>query len=290
MTDRAPENNLRYFFNPAAIAVIGASDNPEKPGGRPLTALLKRGYAGRIYPVNPRHREIAGLGCYPSVLDVPGGVDMAIIAVPAAIVPEAVAQCGAKGVKAAVVFTSGFAEAGPAGLALQRQMMEAARSGGVRILGPNCLGLVNLENAVMASFTGIVDVEPVRPATLGFVSQSGVFGATIYLQALERGVGFSSFVSVGNEADLEFADFVSYLLDDAETRVVGGYLEGARDGAKLRAAAAKALRLQKPLLIMKVGRTRAGSRAASSHTGSLAGDDQIYDAFFRQTGIIRIES
>ena len=283
-------NNMAFFFNPASIAVIGASANPAKPGGRPLLALSKRGYAGRIYPVNPRHREIAGLQCYPAVTDIPGEVDMAIIAVPAAMVPEAVARCGEKGVKAAVVFTSGFAEVGPQGAALQREMLDRAREKGIRILGPNCLGLVNLGKAVMASFAGIVDVEPVTPRTLGFVTQSGVFGATIYLQATEKGVGFSSFVSVGNEADLEFADFVSYLLDDDETGVIGGYLEGARDGAKLRAAAERALRLSKPLLIMKVGRTRAGSRAASSHTGSLAGDDQVYDAFFRQMGIIRIES
>lgn len=289
MRDQAPEN-MPYFFNPGSIAILGASINPEKPGGRPLTALRERGYAGRVYPVNPRHGEIAGLKCYPSILEIPSAVDMAIIAVPSAFVPQAMRQCGEKGVKAAVVFSSGFAEMGSQGAALQEQVTRIARQKGVRILGPNCLGLINLKNGVMASFAGIVDAEPVTPRTLGFVTQSGVFGATIYLQALEKGVGFSSFVSVGNEADLEFADFVSHLLDDSETRVVGGYLEGARDGAKLRSVAAKALSMQKPLLIMKVGRSRAGSRAASSHTGSLAGDDQVYDAFFRQMGIIRIES
>ncbi|HUW65688.1 MAG TPA: acetate--CoA ligase family protein [Spirochaetia bacterium] len=293
MTDKTPEivgNKMQFFFNPRSIAIIGASTDPEKPGGRPLAALLKRGYAGRIYPVNPRHSEIAGVKCHPSLLDVADEVDMAIIAIPAAMVPEAMEQCGEKGVRAAVIFTSGFAEVGPEGLVLQQKVADLARQKGVRILGPNCLGLINLTNSVMASFAGIVDAEPVTPRTLGFVTQSGVFGATIYLQALERGVGFSSFVSVGNEADLEFSDFVAHLLDDAETRVVGGYLEGARDGAKLRAVAEKALGCEKPLLIMKVGRSRAGSRAASSHTGSLAGDDQIYDAFFRQMGILRIES
>lgn len=284
------DEHMRYFFNPGTIAIIGASTDPKKPGGQPLHALLERGYAGRIYPVNPHHDEVQGVRCYPSLLDVPGEVDMAIIAVPAAMVPEAIGQCGEKGVRAAVIFTSGFSEVGPAGLALQHQVAEAARQKGVRILGPNCLGLINLTNSVMASFADIVDAQPVTPRTLGFVTQSGVFGSTIYLQALNQGVGFSSFVSVGNEADLEFSDFVSYLLDDPETEVVGGYLEGSRDGAKLRAVAAKALRLRKPLLIMKVGRSRAGSRAATSHTGSLAGDDQIYDAFFRQMGIIRIET
>lgn len=281
---------MEYFFNPRSIAIIGASANLAKPSGRPLAALLKRGYAGHIYPVNPGHAEIAGVKCYPSLREVPGEVDMAIIGVPADRVLDAVAQCGQNGVHAAVIFTSGFAEVGPAGLALQEKLAALARQYGLRLLGPNCFGLINLTNSVMASFAEIMDLEPVSSHTLGFVTQSGAFGSMIYRQALELGIGFSSFVSVGNEADLEFADFVDYLVDDAETRVVGGYLEGAKNGVKLRAVAAKALRLQKPVLIMKVGRTGAGSRAASSHTGSLAGDDQIYGAFFRQMGIIRIEN
>jgi acetyltransferase len=143
---------------------------------------------------------------------------------------------------------------------------------------------------VTASFAFIVDLEPVTPGTLAFVSQSGAFGAMMYAQATEAGVGFSSFTSVGNEAEAEFSDFVGYLLDTPETQVVGGYLEGAKDGDKLRRVAEKALSLRKPILILKVGRTGAGARAASSHTGSLAGDDQIYDAFFRQMGIVRIEA
>ena len=280
---------MEFFFNPNSIAIIGASSDFNKPSGKPLHALLSRGYAGRIYPVNPRYKEIAGVPCYPSIVDVPEDVDMAIIGIPAEMVLDMLEQCARKKVKAAVIFSSGFAEVGNEGVALQQKMTEIARVNNIRLLGPNCFGLINLKNSVMASFANIVQLEPVSPMSLGFVTQSGAFGVIIYTDAMNEGVGFSSFVSVGNEADLEFSDFLSYLLDDEETKVIGGYLEGAKDGIKLRNAAEKALGLQKPILIMKVGRSSAGSRAASSHTGSLAGNDKLYDAFFRQMGIIRID-
>ncbi|HUW65546.1 MAG TPA: CoA-binding protein [Spirochaetia bacterium] len=227
-TRDATGQEMECLFNPRSIAIIGASIDPDKPSGRPLAALLKRGYAGRIYPINPHHSEICGVKCYPSICDVPDEVDMAIIGIPAELVPDAVIQCGRKGVRAAVIFTSGFAEVGPAGLALQVKVTDLAREKGMRLLGPNCFGLINLTNSVMASFADIMNLEPVSPRTMGFVTQSGAFGSMIYIQALEMGVGFSSFVSVGNEADLEFSDFMAYLLDDGETKVVGGYLEGPR--------------------------------------------------------------
>jgi acetyltransferase len=282
-------SKLDYFFNPKSIAIVGASDRRSKPGGRPLAALRERGYGGKIFPINPRYTEIDGLPCYASVLDVSDEIDMAIISVPAKLVLEVMHQCAEKGVKAAVIFTAGFSEAGEDGEALQAALRDLARRTGVRILGPNCLGLMNLTNSVMASFAFVLDLEPVEPKTLGFVSQSGAFGAMMYADATEAGVGFTSFTSVGNEADLEFSDFVEYLLDDPETQIIGGYLEGAKNGDKLRRVAERALELKKPLLFMKVGRTGAGARAAASHTGSLAGDDAVYEAFFRQLGIIRIE-
>jgi acetyltransferase len=282
-------SGIASFYDPGSIAIIGASGHPKKPGGRPLVALQKRGYAGSVYPVNPRYDEIAGLKCYPTLLEIPGDVDMAIVSVPARSVPEVLEQCGAKGVKAVVMFSGGFAEVGAEGEALQRKIAALASENDFRLLGPNCLGLINLSNSVMASFAHIVDLEPVQ-GTLGLVTQSGAFGAMIYAEATAAGVGVSSFTSVGNEADAEFADFVAYLLDDSGTEVIGGYLEGARDGDKLRQVAEKALRVGKPIVMLKVGRTAAGARAASSHTGSLAGDDQIYGAFFRQMGIVRIEA
>ncbi len=285
-----PVSDLEPFFNPKSIAIIGASQNYVKPGGRPVNALQSKGYRGKVYPVNPSHESINGLKCYPSVLDVPGEVDLAVVSVVAGKVYQALEECVAKGVKAAVIFSSGFAEVGDDGLAEQRRITELARKSGLRILGPNCLGLVNTTNGVMASFAFIVDLpETAEEKVLGFVTQSGAFGAIIYASSLHRGVGFNYFVSVGNEADLEFADFVEYMVYDDKTKLIGGYLEGAKDGDKLRRVAEEALEAEKPVLILKVGRTVAGSRAAASHTGSLAGSDRVYDAFFKQTGIIRID-
>lgn len=281
---------LEYFFNPRSIALVGVSRDLRKPSGRSLNALIKWGYKGKLYPINPRYPDINGIPCYPSLLDIENEVDMVVISIPAEAVLKSLEECVAKKVRAVVIFSSGFAEVGPTGISLQRQVTKLAKKNNLRILGPNCVGLVNLHNCVMASFANIVDLKPVYPMNLGFVTQSGAFGTLIFTQAVAAGVGFSSFVSVGNEADTEFADFLSYLLTTSETKVIGGYLEGAKNGQKLRRAAKEALRLKKPVLIMKVGRTGAGARAASSHTGSLAGDDQIYDAFFRQTGIIRIEA
>lgn len=281
---------MEYFFNPRSIALIGVSKDIRKPSGRSLNALLKWNYAGKLYPINPNYTEIHGVKCYPSLLEIPGDVDMVIISIPAQSVLEALQQCIAKKVKAVVLFSSGFAEIGPEGSALQEQITQLARKNNLRILGPNCVGLVNLSKSVMASFANIVDLKPVYPMSLGFVTQSGAFGTLIFAHAVAAGVGFSSFVSVGNEADTEFSDFLSYLLTTPETKVIGGYLEGAKNGAKFRKAAQEAFKLKKPIMIMKVGRTGAGARAASSHTGSLAGDDKIYDAFFKQMGIIRIET
>lgn len=283
-------STLEPFFNPQSIAIIGASNNPAKPGGRPLSALLSKGFTGKLYPVNPAHTEINGIKCYPSLLDIPGPVDLAIISIVADKVYHALEECAAKGVKAAVIFSSGFAETGPEGLAEQQRIAEMSRKTGLRILGPNCLGLVNTMNGVMASFAYIVDLPPVEPRMLGFVSQSGAFGSVIYAASLDKGVGFNYFISVGNEADLEFTDFLQYMIHDPNTRLAGGYLEGAKNGDKLRRVAEDALEKEKPVLIMKVGRSSSGSRAAASHTGSMAGSDIIYDAFFRQTGIIRIDN
>jgi len=288
--DPNPISSLEPFFNPQSIAVIGASNNPDKPGGRPVGALLSKGYSGKIYPVNPARTNINGIKCYPSLLDIPEPVDLAIISIVADKVYSALEECVSKGVKAAVIFSSGFAETGPEGLAEQQRITELSRKTGLRILGPNCLGLVNTMNGVMASFAPIVDLPPVEPRLLGFASQSGAFGSAIYAASLEKGVGFNYFISVGNEADLEFTDFLEYMIHDPNTRLAGGYLEGSKNAGKLRRVAEDALKKEKPVLIMKVGRSSAGSRAAASHTGSLAGSDIIYDAFFKQTGVIRIDN
>lgn len=279
---------VEFLYNPKSIAVIGASPQKMKPGGRPLVALQDRGYSGTVVAVNPKYDDINGIPCYPTLLDVPDDIELIVLSVPAAHVMETLAQGAKKGVKAAVIFSAGFAEVDEAGIRKQQELTDFARKHGIRLLGPNCLGLLNLTNNVMASFAHIMDLEPVKPQTLAFVTQSGAFGAMIYSEATEAGVGFSSFASVGNEADTEMADCIEYLLSDPHAEVIGGYIEGARDGEKLRRVAEKALKVGKPIALLKVGRTGAGARAANSHTGSLAGDDQVYDAFFRQTGIVRI--
>jgi len=282
-------SNIDYFFHPQSIAIIGASANLTKLSGRPIAALLQKKFAGAIYPVNPRYEEVAGHACYPSVGAIPGPVDLAIISVPIEGTLAALKECAEKGVKAAVVFTSGFAETGAEGRALQAQIAGIAQASGMRILGPNCLGLIYYPNAVMASFSDIMFVEGDYRGSLGFITQSGAYGEKTFMLTAPEGVGFSAFISVGNEADLEVSDFIAHLLKDDSTRLFGVYLEGAKDGLKLRRAAEAALVAGKPILIKKVGRTHAGKRAAASHTGSLAGNDRIYDAFFRQTGIIRID-
>ncbi len=283
------ETALKYLFDPGSIAIIGASNDARKPGGKPIIALVNKGYKGKIYPVNPKYESIHGYKCYPGLTDIPGPVDLVVISLPAERVYSSLEECAQKGVKAAVIFSSGFAEMGPEGRKAQEEITRLAASSGIRLCGPNCLGVVNTMNGVMASFAFIVDIPDVESRTVGFVTQSGAFGALVYAEALYCGVGLNYFVSVGNEADLEFSDFLEYMIQDKSTRVLGGYLEGAKNGDKLRKAAEEAARLEKPMMIIKVGRSSAGARAASSHTGSLAGVDRIYDAFFKQTGIIRID-
>jgi acetyltransferase len=283
-------NELEPLFNPRSIALIGASSDLYKPNGRPLELLRLKQYAGPIYPVNPKYTEIAGMKCYPSLAEIPGEVDMAIIAMAAAQVPNMLRACGKKGVRSAVVFSSGFAEVGPAGMALQQEIAAIAREYDIKMCGPNCLGLLNATNGVTATFALTpISEDNLSSRMLGFVSQSGAFGTQIYRMVAEQGIGFNYFVSVGNEATLEFSDFIGYMLSDSKTKIIGGYLEGAKDGGKLRRVAEKAMQVGKPIMLLKVGKSAVGAKAASSHTGSQAGSDRIYDAFFRQTGIIRIE-
>ncbi|MDD3894829.1 MAG: acetate--CoA ligase family protein [Syntrophomonadaceae bacterium] len=281
-------NSLKPFFEPESIAILGASGDPAKPSGRPQAELINKGYKGEIYPINPKYPEISGLKCYPSLADIPGKVDLVIISMPAKSVYAALEQCIAKGVKAAVIFSSGFAEIGPEGGILQEKITKLARKHGIRLLGPNCVGLINVSSRVIASFA-VLDLSDVGPRTVGFVTQSGAVSALLYSQALAGGIGFNYLISVGNEADTDFSDYLGYLTQDHSTKMIGGYLEGVRDGRKLRRVAEEAAKVQKPIMILKVGRHKAAAKAAASHTGALAGADHIYDAFFKQTGIIRMD-
>ena len=282
-------NPIRALLAPRSIAVLGASADFDKLNGRTLKALIDKRYAGPIYPVNPKYPEIAGLKCYPDVDGIPGPVDLAVVAVPAKHVPGAIRSLGAKKVPAAVVFSSGFSEVGGGGVALEADLKAAIRESGVRVLGPNCLGLINSFDSVMASFSQF-SLGPTLPGPAAFVTQSGALGTATAGSARKRGLNFGYFVNTGNEVDVTFVEAMREVLADPRIKVGAGYIEGLRDGPGLLALADHALEIGKPLVITKVGRTPAGARAIASHTGSLAGADAIFDAVVRQHGIIRARS
>ena len=291
---RAPlrdKSAMNYLFYPRSIAVIGASDDPSKPGGAPLKSLLKNGYTGQMYPVNPKAAVVAGLPSYPSLAAIPGEVDLVILAIAAKPALVALRECGEKGVKAAIIFSSGFAEVGEAGAAIQVEMTAIAQKYGISVCGPNCMGIFNAVNNMFAGFliSGFRE-NLAAPEFFGFVSQSGGFIAVMHAAALDRSLGPTYLISSGNEADLQFADYLAYMVEDPATKVIGGYIEGIPDGRKLMQAADLALAAQKPIVVIKSGKSPAAAKAAASHTGALAGSDRVYDAFFKQKGIIRASS
>ncbi len=282
--------SLEPLFNPKSVAVLGASTNPYKIGYIQLKALIDGGFKGDIYPINPKASEIEGLPCYPSITAVPDEVDLAIFCVGAEHIQDNLQVCAKKKVKAAIIFASGFAEIGEEGVMLQQDLATIAKEHGIRIIGPNCVGLVNTTNGMIGTFSPAILAVPLHEEkAVGYVSQSGAFGVLTYMAAAQKGLSFNYFASVGNEMETEFSDVVEYMIHDPKTKVITGYLEGAKDIKKLRRLAKEALNRKKPIALMKTGRSSAGSRAAASHTGSLAGSDLIYDAFFRQSGIVRVD-
>ncbi|WP_193187366.1 acetate--CoA ligase family protein [Nisaea sediminum] len=278
-------SKMRAILNPACVAVVGASNDPAKLTGRPIAFLQKHGYAGAIYPVNPRYEEIAGLRSYANVADLPEAPDLGLVLVGAHRVVEAVRDLAARGTKAAIVLASGFGEAGADGRERQEQLREAA--GGMRILGPNTIGAVNLTEGIPLTASGAMEVEDLPAGKIALLSQSGGILGSLLSRAVARGIGFSKLVATGNEADLEVSDFLEALAEDDETKVVALYLETIRDVRKFRSAATKATAAGKSIVAYKVGRSESGARSAVSHTGALAGADEVYDALFKQLGIIR---
>ncbi len=277
---------LEKLLRPRSIAILGASADFNKIGGRPLKFLIEKGFPGRILPVNPRYETIGDLPCYPDIGAVPGPVDLAVVALAADLVIETVEALGAAGVPAAVVFSSGFGEMGPEGRVREATLLDTARKAGVRILGPNGLGHINAFDRVYGTFTQYAYGEtPAGPAA--FVTQSGAFGTAISALARSRGVGFGYFVNTGNECDLGFSEIMEAVLADDRVRVGAGYIEGLAEGTGLIQAAERARSLGKPIVLTKVGRTASGARAAASHTGSLAGEDAVFDGVVRQYGLLR---
>lgn len=279
--------HLDRLFNPRSIAVLGASETAGKIGAVPVTLLRRHGYGGAIYPVNPRVPAVQGLRAYPTLSDIEDDIDLVIVAVPAQLACDALAQARCGQVAAAVIFTSGFAETGEAGAAAQARLYQTAQDLGIRLLGPNCLGYMNVRAGVYATFSPAPMNGVVSAGDIAMVSQSGAFGAYAYSMARERGLGLSHWISTGNEADVDVSDCITWLADDPDTRIIMLYMEGCRDGEKFKRALSRAREVGKPVVVTKVGRTVSGARAAASHTAALAGDDAVYDALFRQYGAIR---
>ena len=277
--------SFEKFFNPRSLAIIGASREKGKVGYEILKNLIQGGYPGRIYPVNPKAALIEGLKSYPDVTSIEETPDLAIIVIPAKFVPAAMQDCVAKGIKAVVIITAGFKETGEEGKKLEEEVIRIAKTGGVRVIGPNCLGVMVPSSKLNGSFGGDLPV----PGGISFISQSGALMAAILDMANANGIGFSKLVSIGNKADVSELDLIKALGSDAQTHVITGYLENIVEGAAFVQEAEQISR-EKPILLMKSGGTAAGARAASSHTGSLAGGEAVYEAAFERAGIIRCRS
>jgi len=286
------EENLKYLkdylFNPSSVAVIGAS---EKQGslGRAIMENLLAKYKGKIYAVNIRGDTVFGLPVYRSILDVPDNVDLAVIIIPAKFVPDVVDQCGKKGVKATVIISAGFKEIGESGAKLEEKTVEIARKYGIRILGPNCLGIYNTSSGLDLIFNPNDRQDKPPAGNVAFLSQSGALGAACLDYFANNQIGLSSFVSYGNAADIDESELVEYFGYDEKTKVISMYVEGLKDGRKF-VNIAKKITSRKPIVILKAGKTQAGSRAAKSHTGALSGDIALYNAAFKQIGIIQAAS
>jgi acetyl coenzyme A synthetase (ADP forming)-like protein len=276
---------LDMFFDPKSIAIIGASADSEKLGYQVLANLVSSGFPGAIYPVNPTAEEILGLKVYKSVLDAPGPVDMVVIMIPSRAVIGVMRECGRKGVKGAVIITAGFREAGPEGVAREIELLAVAAEYGIRIVGPNCLGIIDTFVPMNVSFAAGTP----KTGSIAFMSQSGALCTAILDYALAETIGFSHFVSLGNKSDVDEVSLLEAWGDDDRTNVVIAYIEGLRDGAQFIRQARQTAR-NMPIIAVKSGRTASGSRAVSSHTGSLAGADAAYSAGFKQAGVIRAET
>lgn len=279
----------RALFAPRSVALIGASADPRKNTSRPQRFLRARGYPGRVYPINPGRKEIFGERAYPELRAVPDAVDHAFIMVPRDAVAAAVAQCCEKKVPVATIFSDGFAETGPEGRRRQDELVALARSGGVRLLGPNCIGLVNAHAGFALSVNAVLESLEITPGPIAILSQSGSMMGGLMSRGQGRGLGFSKLVSVGNECDLSMGEIAELLVDDPETRAILLFMETVRDAPRLAGAARRAFAAGKPMIVYKLGRSEIGVEMATSHTGAMTGSDDTADAFFRAHGMLRVE-
>ena len=279
----------RALFAPRSVALIGASGDAAKNGARPLRFLRKHGYAGRVVPINASRDEVQGERAYRSLAEAPGEIDHAFIMTPGDSVESAIEACGARGVPVATVFSDGFADAGAEGAAREQRLIARARALGVRVLGPNSMGVIDVPGRVALTVNAVLEMERLPAGTTGFISHSGTMLGTVLSRGAARGLGFSKLVSVGNESDLGAAELIELLAEDPATRVILLFLETVRNAAALAAAARRAHSAGKPVVAYKLGRSRLGAALARSHTGALAGEDAALDAYFRDCGIVRVD-
>ena len=278
--------DFTYMFNPRGIAVIGANPDASRPGRQTLLALERHGYQGRVYPVNPKYSQIGPYPCFASIADIDGPADVAVIVLQARHVPDVITQCSQKGIRFAVVVGGGFREIGREGAELERQMLEAARAGNVRIIGPNCLGYKNIHDHVFASFGSIARPPDLKPGPVSVLIQSGGYGNSMVIQCNTAGIGFRFLVASGGESDIKATEIIDAFVDDPGTQVILAYLEGLNDGRAFMASAKRALAAGKPLVVVKAGNTRQGQRMAASHTAFLTASYDVYRAAFKQCGVI----
>lgn len=283
--ERATERLLNTLFNPESTAIVGASRSPGKFGYNIVQNLINLGFQGKIFPVNPKTDEILGLKCYPSVASIPSTVDVVVMALPSPLVPEAMEECLNKEVRAVVIISSGFNDAGDWGRPLQNRVMELARRGNIRVVGPNTTGLLNPYSGFTSTF---VPLESVRKGHIAFIAQTGMFaGMMLEWIISSQEFGLSTVAGLGNKCDLADHDLLPYFAKDPETRVIMIHMEGIKDGPKFLRAAREATR-HKPIIVLKTARSQEGKRAALSHTGSLSGSDELMDSVLKQAGVLRV--
>ena len=286
-TTTPPRRSLDALLRPASVAVIGASNDPTRIGGRPLRYLREAGFSGQVYPVNPKHQEVQGLPAFPHISAVPEAVDLAIVSVPAPSVVAAVEACAARGVRVAVIYSAGFAEMGAEGRSQQRRLGAIAAETGLRVVGPNCLGVYNSELGFFATFSTTLEDGFPAPGGVALVSQSGAYGSHLSLLARKRNIDIRYWVTTGNEADVSVPEVLGWLAEQDDVSVIMAHAEGITDREALVHALGTARARRKPVVFQKVGVTDVGAKAVQSHTASLAGADPVYEAAFRQFGAYR---
>jgi len=274
---------LEVFFHPQTIAVIGATERPGSVGRTLLSNLIATPFGGTVFPINPKRPSVLGIKAYPTIHDVPDRVDLAVVVTPAPTVPGVIAECAQAGVKGAIVISAGFREIGAEGMALEQEIL--ANAGQMRIIGPNCLGVMNPVTGLNATFASTI----ARPGSVGFISQSGALCTSILDWSFQENIGFSAFISIGSMLDVSWGDLIYYLGDDPHTKSIVIYMESIGD-ARSFLSAAREVALTKPIIVLKAGRTPAAAQASTSHTGALAGSDEVLNAAFRRCGVLRVDN